>query len=163
MNYRIFSRPKAKRFSYNVEEPTILISISDVDRKPVQLQRSKNLLDVLRLSFEDVGSDGEFPMTTEDGKKVIRFVNKYVNRVSCIAVNCEAGLSRSAGVCAALMRILEGYDGDVFSKYTPNPCCYKRVLEAFYGGYASDSVEPEEKENIISRINQNRYEEYKLL
>ena len=153
MKYQILSRNKAKRLSFHLTEPTIIISITDVDKPPVLFQRSANLLNVLRLSFNDVDKDGDFPMQPSMAREVIRFVSRYLDKVKRIVVHCEAGISRSAGVCAALMVILEGTDSAVFEnpKYHPNPCCYSRVLNAYYGGYDrhEPAVESESRVNII--------------
>ena len=60
-------------------------------------------------------------------------MKKWYDKVDTIIVHCNAGISRSSGVCAAIMKAMTGDDSLIFEnpKYLPNTTCYKVVLEEF--------------------------------
>ena len=72
-------------------------------------------------------------ISEEDAKNIVSFVKKWYNKVDTIIVHCNAGISRSSGVCAAIMKGMTGDDSQIFDnpKYVPNTTCYKVVLEEF--------------------------------
>lgn len=150
MEFRIASRAGARRFSYETNKRSIIISITDFWSRPVNFADNPNVIGILRLKFDDVSRGEENCMTEEDAKKIIRFVNNYIGSVECILVHCEAGVSRSAGVCAALMKIITGDDGSVFNnpRYYPNRDCYRVVLNSYFRSYKEDSIEEDYKKNI---------------
>jgi putative flippase GtrA len=49
-----------------------------------------------------------------------------------LLVHCESGISRSAGITAAISKYYFGNDNWVFNKKIPNMHCYMQVLEKFY-------------------------------
>ena len=71
-------------------------------------------------------------MNNDDAQKVCDFVKANDN--VDIIVHCDAGISRSAGVAAAIMKYLTGSDMEIFKngKYQPNMWCYRKVLSKFY-------------------------------
>lgn len=71
--------------------------------------------------------------TKKDAEKIYDFVLKWYDKVDLIIVHCSAGISRSAGVCAAIMKSVIGDDSPVWDNplYHPNSLCYKLVLEEF--------------------------------
>lgn len=136
MNFQIFSRSDAKRFSYSVKEPCIIISITDPDKLLNNFAATAKIIDVCRLQFDDVDREtkrgAETLMSFDDAMKIKRFVERYKNRVNTIVVHCEAGISRSAAVAAAIGKYLNGDDSFVFDnpKYYPNMHCYSTTLKA---------------------------------
>lgn len=70
----------------------------------------------------------------EDAENILNFVEKYKNKIELIAVNCEAGISRSAGISAALSVILNGRGSDMyyFANYCPNMLVYRKILDTYY-------------------------------
>lgn len=46
-----------------------------------------------------------------------------------VIVNCEAGISRSAGVAAALSKVLTRDDEEFFRRYVPNRLVYRKIIE----------------------------------
>ena len=70
-------------------------------------------------------------MKKTDAVKVVDFVNMWKDRVGCIVIHCEAGISRSAGVCSALMVWLNGNDMEIYNNhyYHPNRLCRSLILE----------------------------------
>ncbi len=148
----ILSRRDAMRYCYGSHPfPSVMISISDpcmVYETAPFFSPANRVLDILRLTFADadgVGSHVWVPqeaavpdriaaesdlMTREDAAKVAQFLSRHPNRD--VIVHCDAGLSRSAGVAAAIMKHFNGDDSPVFDsgKYYPNMWCYRLTLEA---------------------------------
>lgn len=151
MQFEIMNRSKAKRYSYKTDiEPCVIVSITDVNSPYNSFAANPNILGVCHLKFEDVDFGEPDCITPEDGKKIIEFINAYVDKVNKIVVHCEAGISRSAGVCAALMQIINGNDFEVFNnpRYCPNMSCYRTVLEAYYGSYDKEAADEKIAHNI---------------
>ena len=50
-------------------------------------------------------------------------------------IQCDAGVSRSAGVAGALMKYYNGDDSEIFEnpKYRPNMRCYRTMLNELEG------------------------------
>lgn len=100
----------------------------------------KNCGPTLYLHFEDFDTEllrrSVQPIQKENAEKIAAFVmiNKY-NRKHFI-VQCDADISRSAGV-AALMKYFNGDDSPIFDnqQYCPNMRCYRMVLEALMEEY----------------------------
>lgn len=131
----------------NLDEKIIIISITDKGERCPKFAENKNILDILKLRFDDVeaweyssidscksGGVVEHLMSDADAQSIIAFVNKYVNSVDRIVVHCNYGVSRSAAVCAAIMFLLNENDSKVFcnDNYEPNIYCYRTVLQAYF-------------------------------
>ena len=137
--YKIMSRESCERYcKQKHQKSSIIISIkSSWDRiVPKIIMNSTNLVkDVLFLSFDDIDMEDnpKFAMTEKDGKKIADFVNQYYASVDQIIAHCDGGISRSAGVIAAIMRVKEGKDDTVFNSRTkhPNMTCYLMTLKGF--------------------------------
>jgi len=89
----------------------------------------------VKKSYKESEVDYYKPMTDEQAKQIIDFVEAHRKEIEVIVVHCEAGISRSAGVAAALSKIIEGKDDFFFKKYIPNTLVYSKILKAYYGGY----------------------------
>jgi predicted protein tyrosine phosphatase len=83
------------------------------------------------LPITDIMGATRYPMTEEQADEVVWFVNKVENWADYLYVNCEAGISRSAGVAGAIARAKFNYDIFLNNHYTPNMVCYRRVMDAF--------------------------------
>ena len=151
MKFTVLSRTKAKKFSFSdIKEKTIIISITDMGSNDNIFNRQQNLLDVCRVKFDDVEKGEENCITENDARKILNFVERYKNKVSHIVVHCEAGVSRSAGVCAALMYILNGSDMEIFDnpKFCPNMTCYRTVLNEYFKEIDEKEIKGKEEHNI---------------
>ena len=139
MRFYVYSRQKAKRESYRLNEPTLIISITDPILGPNTFARNSNIIGLCRFQFDDVDEDtcsaGDVLMTSEDAAKIKDYVLAYKDKVECIIVHCEVGISRSAGVMAAIQKYLIGDDSAIFNNdtFSPNKHCYKLMLDAFFG------------------------------
>jgi predicted protein tyrosine phosphatase len=69
-------------------------------------------------------------MTEADAHTILAFVEEHLPSVETIVCQCDAGLSRSAGLAAALSRILQGDDRYFFQRFAPNERVYQKLLEA---------------------------------
>ena len=131
MNFSIMNRRKAIDFTYDKcdEFKYIIISIFGRGEDKAKFYNNPSLMGVLYCHFEDTeDSDG---ISHKDAKDIIKFVQHCQDKINLIVVHCQAGISRSAGVCAALSRYLDGDDDWVFRnpKYKPNMRCYKYILD----------------------------------
>lgn len=72
-------------------------------------------------------------MSPIDAVLIRDFVLKWVNFVDEIWVHCEMGISRSAGIAAAISEHFELDSTDIMnnSNYIPNMLCYNLTKEAF--------------------------------
>lgn len=137
--YKILSREKAEKYCLQKHvNSSVIISIKSVWDKvsPALFCNENNKVKaILTLSFDDVDfeEDPNSCMTVVQGKQIASFVNRYFHCVDTIIIHCDGGISRSAGVCAAIMRVKEGDDSPVFNnrnKY-PNMTCYLMTLKGF--------------------------------
>lgn len=128
----------------------ILISIQNWrDPTNLVLQNAKirpEVLDNILCYFDNVKKhdlvNHELAITSDDAERIVEFVKRYPN--TDIVVSCDDGVSRSAGVAAAISYALTGNDLEFFRHpYCPNLRCYKYVLNAF-------GIRPD-KEHILSR------------
>lgn len=150
MNIKIFSRQKAVKESYrDLTGDKVIISISDPDKSRANFNLANNSIKAkLYLSFHDIDEDeldiyrGYEPMQPDEAKRICDFVLKWQDRVDTIWVNCEVGVSRSAGVAAAIAEHF-GQDPSVIfndTRYCPNMLCYKLVKAAFNEAKAKKGV-----------------------
>ena len=166
IDIRILNRKEAKKFSYESHDfKTAIISITDTDKADVIFEKNEinGIRAVLRLKFDDVERDykNEHCITKEDAENIVKFVNKNKNKVDKFIVHCEAGVSRSAGVGAAIMKALNGDDWDVFKNplKCPNMKCYRTVLNAFIdAGYFDE--DPMEEIKFKEETNIAKWKEF---
>lgn len=144
MKITVMSRQKAIEYCSEAHRvKSAIISISDprveYDAAPQKTQENK-VAGILRLCFSDADRPGvdvygnvvseSDLLSDNDAEKIARFVNRYkdIN----IIVHCDAGISRSAGVAAAIMSYLWRDDSEIFDspRYYPNAWCYRKVLNA---------------------------------
>lgn len=137
--YRIMNRIACENYCLRKhEETSIIISIKSITDKlepKIPITEKNNIRAVLRLSFDDCDKedDSKNCMQLKDGYKIADFVNKWYSQVDRIIVHCDGGISRSAGVIAAIMRAKEGNDFPIFDSTTkhPNMTCYLMTLKGF--------------------------------
>ena len=107
MKVTIMSRWDAVFYCYNPHtEPTVMISIYGYDAKVGDL------------------------MGDEDAAKVAELLCAYPD--TDVIVHCDAGISRSAGIAAAILKHTTGDDSSIFENglYDPNQWCYQKTLKA---------------------------------
>lgn len=151
MKFEVLSREKARKMSFKQDiEDCIIVSITDVDSQFNRFNDNPHIKGICHIKFDDVDFGEENCISNEDGQSIIAFVNKYINSVDKIIVHCEAGVSRSAGVCAALMQIINGSDMEIFDnpKFCPNMSCYRTIMETYYGSYDKEAADEKIRHNI---------------
>ena len=127
----VLSRHDMSHFQSN--DPYIVISVSDPGSKRVSLRSCPNRLDVLSLQFHDLdySSDrGGVLFTESDASQIVNFV-KLWPELTTIVVHCEAGISRSAGIGAAISKFYNGNDREFYERRRPNSRVYSLLLNAF--------------------------------
>lgn len=144
-NITVMSRAGAVQYCHEPHENrTVIVSISDpyyIYSTAPFTSRKNGVAGILRLRFADAdhvaGTDvygrtvyANDLMSDEDAKNIIVFLKRYP--CSDVIVHCDAGISRSSGVAAALMKYYNGDDSAIFDsgKYRPNMWCYRKVLNA---------------------------------
>lgn len=145
MDIRVYSRAKA---SFYCTEPhsteSVIISISTPGRKYIHYpftSKDNKVLEILNLEFCDADRAGDHDvygyitteadiMNDEDARRIAELVEAHKD--ARIIVHCDAGISRSAGVGAALARHYNNDDFEYFTggRYAPNMRCYYKVLKA---------------------------------
>ena len=126
---------RERLLEYEETKPHLVIAVSDPTTKVHQLRDNSNRMGQLLLSFWDLDKkwpsipDGYF--TQEHAKQILDFVNSHRD-AKVIYCACEAGISRSAGIAAALAKIYTGYDSEYFKRYIPNRRVYSIILAEYY-------------------------------
>jgi predicted protein tyrosine phosphatase len=117
------------------EVPHIIISITSVATDRATLRVNEHTLGVLRLAFPDYETPSlAFPeaelFSEPQARSIWDFVLEHRRSAERIVVHCEAGISRSSAVAAALRRVLGGGDeAEFFSgRYVPNQRVYRMLL-----------------------------------
>ena len=136
MEYKVMSQKElAIYMSKTHKQKTVVISISDIANEGqfVVVHTSKNnICGCIAVYFDDV-DNGPTAITEQTAKNIVSFVDATYAQTDKIIVQCGAGISRSAGVCAAIMKAKESDDSPIFNnpRFCPNMLCYRLVLQAF--------------------------------
>lgn len=121
---------------YLGDTPYILISIHNPSDKPIKLNYDQNCVSTLVLSFADAengsfgGAKFENVFTDDQANQIADFIIKYINQIKLLVVNCQAGMSRSAGAGAAISKVINGEDQLFFDYYRPNSTVRSKVYRA---------------------------------
>ena len=144
---RVMSRFEAFNYCKNQHsEQAVIISISTphIDYECRVFKSDTNgIIDILELFFADVDDPGNIEisddyaatkelLTDKDAKRIAEFAERYKDKL--LIIHCDEGVSRSAGVAAAILRHYTGDDAEIFDNlysYNPNMWCYFKVLKAF--------------------------------
>ncbi|MBL7044232.1 MAG: hypothetical protein ISR77_36725 [Pirellulaceae bacterium] len=121
------------RSAYNAElfrcdRPWAAISITTVGDFPALSEENREGL--LQLVFADTADPSRADsFTSSHAAELLDFVEEMWDRVEVLLIHCEAGLSRSPGVAAALSRIYYGDDGPWFEYDFPNTLVYQLLVD----------------------------------
>lgn len=125
-------------------------------REHILLPENKNRIDSLFLRFDDFSNPNldskkiydESGLLTkvnrlfreEDARLILDFSSKYVDYIKTFVINCQAGISRSAGVGAALAVFYFGNGNDelFFKRFTPNMWVYRTILKIGQEEYTNE-------------------------
>ena len=144
MNVTVMSRSRAISYCHKTNaSPSVMISISDPNMRygtAPFMSRGNRIAEILRMTFADADAPGRDVygreaeacdlMKPEDGEKVKAFLDKHPG--ADVIVHCDAGISRSAGVAAGILKAMTGDDSQIFDNpaYRPNMHCYRVTMAA---------------------------------
>jgi predicted protein tyrosine phosphatase len=125
-----------------VDAANALISITDPGSKPA-IHPHVTFDHKLTLSFYDIHSDTYDDVNKKVYKAItdgqVLIIRDFVNliekaNVGVLIVQCEAGISRSAGVAGAIAKIINGNNDFIFKsgKFVPNMTVYSKVLGSLH-------------------------------
>ena len=123
INIQVMSRMAAAEYcARRHSEESVIISISTPDL----------YYGYLKIEKTDKKTTEQDLMSSDEAKAIVDFVER--NKDKYIIVHCDAGISRSSAVAAAILKYYTGDDSRIFDsrRYSPNMWCYRKVLEAFY-------------------------------
>ena len=131
--------------------PLAVVSVSDRPDDFPEVPASCDCRGALRLSFDDVEAgldlfaDGRpvRPFSAHQARQVAAFVLGLPAEVCALVFQCEAGLSRSPAMAAAVSRSMGLDDLRFFRMYIPNRLVYRLVLEQITPIYDRASGEAE--------------------
>ena len=137
MNIQVMSRTRAVQFSNSAHRAMVaVISISDCDKEYPNLHNNpgNGIVFQSRYHFDDVDEGEDHCITNNDAMQIATFVFSVKDKADLLIVHCEAGVSRSPGVAAAIMKFIDDDDTPVFDNhaYRPNMTCYRKVLRALF-------------------------------
>lgn len=159
MKITVMSRSKAVRFFREMtsveKEPFACIAIKGLPDEDIPRRYYPYL--TLSMTFDDVDMDNkdkrEYAITNGQANHIARFVKSLPNTIETLIVHCEAGMSRSAGVAAAIMKWLYNDDSQIFDQpsYRPNMTCYRKTLNALMDE-STDSMTDELAERLLMKF-----------
>ena len=138
MEIKVFSEETIKKF--RTDKKFAIISILSPNRE-IDLSclcEQENFIGILNLRFYDLDEDTEiFPYSKYifkpgDAQDTLDFVELINCGLDILCIHCEAGISRSAGIAAALSKIYTGNDNYFFKHYCPNRLVYRTILNCYY-------------------------------
>ena len=108
----------------------VIISISSLWDNPPKFNKNNFAIRAVCNLFFDDEESGPNTITEADAAKIKAFLLQWYDKVDQIVVHCDAGVSRSAGVAAAILKYYTIDDSQIFDnwKYCPNMLCYRMVL-----------------------------------
>jgi len=145
MHVTILDKHAALKVAEIFPKPFAVISISTPGDEPPKFPNNKLLKYLLPLSFYDIDpaswetseleiyKNGIF--SEKQAKQIIEFVYKIEEvEIDTMLIHCDAGVSRSAGVGAAVELIMNGSDKTVFNnrKFVPNRFVYRTIINTFH-------------------------------
>ena len=133
---------KASAESFESNAPWSMISIGTDPNDLPEFQESEKFVGISRYIFHDLSDPewfghryaGRHYFQRSQAIEILSFVAEVRELSSILIVHCDAGISRSAGVAAALGLILNGRGGDrrFFSPpYVPNMHVYRLLLDTY--------------------------------
>jgi len=132
MKFLVLSRYNIEKGLWlsGIEEPYIIISVTDPDRMDADIPNNPLCCGILRLKFWDLiniyNENYHRLFNLDDAVAIKIFVDKH--DVGYIICQCEAGISRSAAIAAALCKRFN-INNDFFSSpYNPNMLVYDTLV-----------------------------------
>ena len=137
MKFLTLSQKQIKNSAiYNsIQEKHVVISITSAEDEEITIPFNTHRVSQLYLKFDDVQDiDSRYIYFDRSmANQILEFVEKYINSVSLIIVQCQAGLSRSVAIAAALSKIINYTDDNIYTKGIPNMFVYTTLLDELFG------------------------------
>lgn len=143
MELFVYSRAAIERLPPH-DVPHLIISITTTPHDTARLPASRHCRGILRLAFPDADqaahgyADADL-FSTIQADQVWELVLVHRADVVRVVLHCDAGISRSPAVAAALSKILVGDDSEFFTRYRPNMRVYRTLLDRYYDHFAGRS------------------------
>lgn len=126
---------------YRSDKPWSAISIAtDLDTWPIL--DNHNRVGLLQMAFYDICNPETLLRGVCEGQvfdknqalQILEFVSLCWENVDSFLIHCEAGISRSPAIAAAIVHIYYGSGSDnwYFQNRTPNMLVYREILRAHY-------------------------------
>ena len=136
MDIFVYSR-RALEAARPHEVPHVVISITSSADDVARVRSNPMCRGILRLSFVDAEAASDLYaerdlFSREQASEIWSFVEQHRSDVERIVVHCDAGLSRSPAVGAAIARMLNGTNTEFFAgRYQPNMRVYRLLLDTY--------------------------------
>ena len=113
MNHiRIMSKNKAKKYSYKKNIPiSFIVSIYSNGNIPCRFSNNQNIKFIKHWCFDDL--DDNRGITQMQAREIAKFVIQYQD-IDTLIVHCDAGISRSAGIAAAISKWYFGSEINIY-------------------------------------------------
>ena len=128
INIQILSRKAL--LNHRIDGSTAVIAFCDYDTDNESLAELQCPTLALRVSDTITGTNA---MQATDAEAIKEFVATVQGSIETLIISCSAGISRSSGVAAAVLKGHNSSDLHIWSdpRYSPNPLCYNAVLKAY--------------------------------
>ncbi len=133
MKVSIYSRSEMERLiEKGIPSNTAIVSFSDPEDDPVEFPKGT---DVLNIVFYDVRPHSvtreQIQSLLPEAKQIAEYLFQKKNEGKDIICQCDYGISRSAGLAAAILQRWGKNGIEVFAdyRYSPNQIVYHKVLE----------------------------------
>lgn len=128
-----------------IDEPHVIVSISTPGDNFAAIKTNDHTQSIIRLRFDDLDQDHGEAARKYFGRDVVLFerlnaehIAAFVKGHENIICHCDAGVSRSAAVGAALSKHYNGDDFWFFKHKCPNRLVYRIMLETLHDLEAKD-------------------------
>ena len=127
---KIINLSEREAEDFKTDVPYIHISIRSPKTDDAYIGDNESCKGSLFLKFHDLDRKyNDYKLFDSlDAHKILKFVNHFIEEIELIVVNCEAGVSRSAGVAGALSKLINGDDSEYFKHSLPNMLVYRTIL-----------------------------------
>lgn len=126
----VMNRDQAESWRTHVQH--VMISIIDPGSTTPTLPAQASRIGWLVRAFTDFdrAHRGVKRMTKDDAKVIAEFALDHYGQVPLMVIHCEAGISRSPAIAAAIAKFETGNDDDWFRRYLPNRWVYRQMADA---------------------------------
>lgn len=125
MKIQILSIKEFKYYKKYLDKNIKIIASTSSDDKLKEVKRKNKLV----LHYDDITS-GKRAFNVKHAKQIKRFMKK-ISKKDTIYCLCDAGISRSSAVAAALSKYYNGNDSNIWNDwhYKPNKHIYTMLLK----------------------------------